>query len=104
MSQQPPAQSISTGPSPAPSPLPAPLLLPPATPPALPPPNLLTYGWPGPAQAAVALLLALSLALLGWHLYLRSAWSARPMTLAEGDWRIDLNQADRGQLAQLPGV
>jgi competence protein ComEA len=62
--------------------------------------------WPRSAQAATAVLLALALGLLGWHVWNGQRWGSR---LSEWDrnaaaGRIDLNHADRAQLLQLPGV
>jgi competence protein ComEA len=63
--------------------------------------------WPRPAQGAAVLLLLLALALLGWHAWSAQRWGCRPTTL-EADAllspSLDLNQADRVQLLQLPGV
>jgi competence protein ComEA len=64
-------------------------------------------GWPRSAQCATALLLLLALGLLGWHVVSAQRWGARPTTLeadAVSTSRIDLNNADRAQLLQLPGV
>jgi competence protein ComEA len=63
--------------------------------------------WSRPAQGTAALFLVLALGLLGWHTYGAHRWSCRPTTLEADtlDWPgIDLNQADRAQLLQLPGV
>jgi competence protein ComEA len=59
--------------------------------------------WPRAAQQAVAGLLLAALALVGWHLYARQAWTARP-TEIEPILRIDLNRADRAELLQLRGI
>jgi len=69
-------------------------------------PAPLRYDWSFPSQLAVAGLLLLSLALLGWHVHVRQAWSTRPIALDPDGaaFRLDLNQASRTQLAQLPGV
>jgi competence protein ComEA len=64
-------------------------------------------GWPRSAQCSTALLLALALGLLGWHVVSAQRWGARPTTLeadAVATSRLDLNKADRAQLLQLPGV
>jgi competence protein ComEA len=50
-----------------------------------------------------ALLLALALALLGWHAFAAHHTNCRP-TMVEEVARVDLNRADRAQLVQLPGV
>ena len=62
--------------------------------------------WPRSAQGATVGLLVLALGLLGWQAAGAFRWGARPTDLApDGDAaRIDLNQADRAQLLQLPGV
>ncbi len=64
--------------------------------------------WPRSAQAATALLLALALGLLGWHVWNGQRWGSRPSELdldpAAATGRLDLNRADRAQLLQLPGV
>ncbi|HWG44204.1 MAG TPA: helix-hairpin-helix domain-containing protein [Gemmataceae bacterium] len=66
-----------------------------------------TPTWSRPAQGMAALLLLLAVALLTWHTYAAQRGSCRPAVL-ESDTRdlpaIDLNQADRAQLLQLPGV
>jgi competence protein ComEA len=62
------------------------------------------YDWSYPSQMAVAVLLLLGLALLGWHVHVRQAWGTRPTTQDPLTFRLDLNQADRTQLSQLPGV
>lgn len=63
--------------------------------------------WSRPAQGAAVLFLLLALALLGWHAWTAQRWGCRPATLeAEAllSSSLDLNQADRVQLLQLPGV
>jgi len=62
--------------------------------------------WPHSAQAATALLLALALGLLGWHVWNGQRWGSRPseLDLNASAGRVDLNHADRAQLLQLPGV
>jgi competence protein ComEA len=63
--------------------------------------------WSRPAQAAAALLLLLALTLLAWHAWQMQRGRCRPSTLESeaGDVSsFDLNQADRAQLLQLPGV
>ncbi len=63
--------------------------------------------WPRSAQVTAVLLLSLSLLLMGWHAWSSQRGSCRPSTL-ESDildtQTLDLNQADRAQLLQLPGV
>jgi competence protein ComEA len=59
--------------------------------------------WPRPVQRAVAVLFLSALGLIGWHLYVRQAWTARP-TEVEPILCVDLNRADRAELLQLPGV
>lgn len=63
--------------------------------------------WSRPAQGAAVLFLLLALGLLGWHAWSAQRWSCRPATLEAGALNfpsLDLNQADRAQLLQLPGV
>jgi competence protein ComEA len=63
--------------------------------------------WPRSAQITLACLIGVAIALLAAQGYSRSRWAARPSVLepqARLDYRIDLNQADRAQLLQLPGV
>lgn len=63
--------------------------------------------WSRSAQGAAALFLLLALFLLGWHAWSVQRWNCRPAIL-EADAlfspSIDLNQADRAQLLQLPHV
>lgn len=63
--------------------------------------------WSRPAQGAAGLLLLLALSLLAWHAWSAQRWGCRPAIL-EADAllspSLDLNQADRVQLLQLPGV
>jgi len=75
-----------------------------AVPPAQPP---IVAAWPRSAQLATAFLLGLTAALLAIHVYGSSRWSSKPTVLDRGAvlaYRIDLNQADRAELLQLPGV
>lgn len=77
---------------------------PPAAPPAAPPPIL--SAWPRSAQLVTATLLLLATALFTVH-GLTSWRGSRPTELQSGPapaHRIDLNQASRAELLQLPGV
>src|SRR5262249_27575867 len=63
--------------------------------------------WPRAAQWLVAFLLGVTAALLAFHAYGSTRWATRPTTLEQGPsltYRIDLNQAGRAELMQLPGV
>lgn len=63
--------------------------------------------WSRSAQGAAMLLLLPALALLGWHAWQTQRGSCRPATLetdALDSPSLNLNQADRAQLLQLPGV
>src|SRR5262245_2336649 len=83
--------SLPPSPVPAPRPEPPPILM----------------AWPQSAQLAPAFLLGLSTALLAIHTYGSSRWGSRPTDLQHGAdlaYRIDLNQAERAELLQLPGV
>lgn len=63
--------------------------------------------WSRSAQGAAVLFLLLALALLGWHAWTSQRWGCRPATLETDALlspTLDLNQADRVQLLQLPGV
>jgi competence protein ComEA len=70
-----------------------------------PPPRMLTaISWPRVAELGLAFVLgALTLLLVefGWR---RIGEAGQPATTVEVHYRIDLNHADRGDLAQLPGV
>lgn len=77
--------------------------------PSTPPPHgtsLLT-AWTHSAQLATAFLIGLATALLAVHGYGYSRGGSKPSVLARDStplYRIDLNQADRAELLQLPGV
>jgi competence protein ComEA len=63
--------------------------------------------WSRPAQGAAVLFLLLALVLVGWHAWSAQRWGCRPTTLEVDALffsSLDLNQADRVQLMQLPGV
>ena len=63
--------------------------------------------WPRSAQTAAALLLLLSLSLLGWHIWSAQRGRCRPAILEADSLNkpsINLNDADHAQLLQLPGV
>jgi competence protein ComEA len=50
-------------------------------------------------------LLGLGAVLLTWHFAASLRWGSRPTELQHGlDYRVDLNQAERAELLQLPGV
>lgn len=63
--------------------------------------------WPRSAQATTVVLLFFALALLAWHAWQGQQGRCRPATLESASLdapTVDLNQADRAQLLQLPGV
>ena len=63
--------------------------------------------WPRSAQVAAAALLVLATGLLAVRGYQTSRFAGRPTELVRGDglpYRIDLNNASRAELLQLPGV
>jgi len=63
--------------------------------------------WPRSAQLATAFLLGLAFALLGIQMWSMSRWSTRPLDLnreKQFRYRIELNQANREQLLQVPGI
>jgi competence protein ComEA len=75
--------------------------------PLVPPPVNISATWPRSAQLAAAFLLGLALALLGIQMWSMSRWSTRPLDLSSNKptrYRIDLNQANREQLLQVPGI
>jgi competence protein ComEA len=57
--------------------------------------------WPRPAQLATAVLLVLATVLLAIHAFGYWRGGSRPSELAQ---RVDLNEASRAELLQLPGV
>ena len=70
-------------------------------------PSLLQLAWPRPAQLSFAFLLGALLSLLAVHAYGYLRWGTRPAELERGlgiAYRIDLNQATRVDLLQLPGI
>jgi competence protein ComEA len=103
MDAPPPLLGVAVGPSaPQPAPEATPLTAAPTA-----PVVVAATPWPRSAQAATAVLLALALGLLGWHVWNGQCWGSRPSELdlnAAATSRIDLNHADRAQLLQLPGV
>src|SRR5437016_4768744 len=82
----------------------------PAPPPPLtavsPPPPAVMTAWPRTAQLATAFLLGLATALLAVQVYNHTRWSSRPTALERAGpaYRIDLNEADRAELLQIPGI
>jgi competence protein ComEA len=61
--------------------------------------------WPRSAQWAAVCLLLLAVGLLAAHTIASLRWGTRPTELDRGlGYRVDLNQADRAELLQLPGV
>jgi competence protein ComEA len=82
-----------------------PPLPPPAAPPQ-PPPGVLTT-WPRSAQWATVFLLGVAATLIVLRFLGSLGWGARPTDLERGAalaYRVDLNQAPRAELLQLPGV
>src|SRR5438105_3182216 len=72
-----------------------------------PPPADLLAAWPRTAQWALAFLLAVSTALIAVYAVGSLRWGTRPTRLEQEaalPARVDLNEADRSQLRQLPGV
>src|SRR5438132_1660047 len=68
-----------------------------------PAPPVIVMAWSRSAQLATACLLVLATSLLAVHAYGYLRWGTRPTTL-ELRHRIDLNQAERAELLQLPGI
>jgi competence protein ComEA len=103
----PPEQSAAgsftaQGPSPPPPRISLPAL-PDRAPPA--PLPALETAWPRPARWAMVLLLALAALLLGWHGLSSLPWGSRPTQLEHGlGYRVDINQAEKAELLQLPGI
>src|SRR3954465_6427870 len=82
---------------------------PPAAPASVPPPApaAVLSTWPRSAQLATAFLLGLAAALVAVHAFGSSRWASKPAQLERGTeptFRVDLNQASRAELLQLPGV
>jgi competence protein ComEA len=94
----PPNSGISAAPAPPAAPVPALPAPPAARDVALPAP------WPQAAQRVTAGLLVVALCLLGWQALGASRWRARPTTLEDAAFRVDLNRADVAGLMQLPGI
>ena len=68
---------------------------------------LLSTIWPRAGQWLIAFLLGVGAALVAVHAFHSSRWAAMPTTLerdSASSYRIDLNQAGRAELLQLPGV
>src|SRR5262249_55073649 len=79
----------------------------PVCPPPGPPLPPVSAVWPRSAQLTTAFLLGLATALLIIHLWSMSRWSTRPLVLEQNPsarYRVDLNQSDRAQLLQVPGI
>lgn len=70
-----------------------------------PAPEVVT-AWPRSAQLATAFLLGMVVALLSVHILSSVRWSTRPSELEQspGAYRINLNQASRAELLQVPGI
>jgi competence protein ComEA len=69
--------------------------------------NPIVTAWPRSAQFAAVVLSALVIALLGVRIAGSSRWGTRPTELTHQSpptLAIDLNQADRVELLQIPGV
>jgi competence protein ComEA len=70
-------------------------------------PSALLTAWPRSAQLALAFLLGVATTLLAVQAYRSMPSSTRPSELERGfglAYRIDLNQADRAELLQIPGL
>src|SRR5262245_7150361 len=85
--------------APTPNPVPAP---------ALPPPKPdVVHAWPRAAQWATAFLFGASVTLLVVHSFSYLRWGSRPTELQHGPaigYQIDVNEAGRAELLQLPGI
>jgi competence protein ComEA len=69
--------------------------------------HMLSMIWPRASQWLIAFLLGTTITLLAVHLCGLARWGTRPTTLQPGtkpQYRIDVNNADRAELLQLPGV
>jgi len=98
----PPTTAITTGPLLG---CPAANLVPPVASPPLAPELL--QAWPRSAQWATAFLLGVAVALLAVHSLGHLRYGTRPLELERGavlSYRVDLNQARRAELLQLPGI
>jgi competence protein ComEA len=62
--------------------------------------------WPRSAQLLMAFLVGVAATLLAVRAYQSTNWSTRPTELQRGvrTYRIDLNQATRAELLQVPGI
>jgi competence protein ComEA len=63
--------------------------------------------WPRASQWVIAFLLGVTATLLAVHTYGSLRWSTRPTTLERSGatiYRVNLNEAGRAELLQLPGV
>jgi competence ComEA-like helix-hairpin-helix protein len=79
----------------------------PATKPPNQPPSPLLAAWPRSAQWTTAFLLGVVVTLLGSQALSYLRWGSRPTELERvvvPAYRVDLNQANREELLQLPGV
>lgn len=94
-----------TSQAPAPPPPAPPVAVAPIAPPA-PAPVTDPTGWTPATKKVAVLLTAIALALLGYHAWGLGRWGTRPAALltSANEIRLDLNQADRVELMQLPGV
>lgn len=81
--------------APPPSPVPAPAPSPPQ-------PDVL-HAWPPAAQWATAFLLGVAGTLLVVHSFSYLRWTTRPTDHAIG-YQVDVNEAGRAELIQLPGI
>lgn len=84
------------------NPAPAPGSLPPLVPPSAP-----TSSWSSPVQLALAFLLGIATTLIGIQSFGFWRWVGRPSDLDQKQiviYRVNLNQANRAELLQLPGI